>query len=88
MVLNVYAKSWGSSKNVLGQKAGEGFAERGQYREQELNETRMSRPTTASLCLPAVRRNVIVTDGVIDPRNRSMPTENRLHMQKRNMRKC
>jgi N-acetylornithine carbamoyltransferase len=80
----VYAKSWGS-KNFYG--AGEkDIAERAQYREKWIvDERKMARTNSAIFmhCLP-VRRNVIVTDGVIDSPASVVidEAENRLHAQK------
>lgn len=80
----VYAKSWGS-KNFYG--AGEkDIAERAPYREKWIvDEAKMARTKSAIFmhCLP-VRRNVIVTDGVIDSANSAVidEAENRLHVQK------
>lgn len=80
----VYAKSWG----------GQGFygtpekdvAERAQYRGKWMvDEKKMARTNSAIFmhCLP-VRRNVIVTDGVIDSPASVVidEAENRLHVQK------
>ena len=80
----VYAKSWGS-KNYYGDVEAD-TSERAQYREKWLvNEEKMSQTNDAVFmhCLP-VRRNVIVTDAVIDS-SRSVvvdEAENRLHIQK------
>jgi N-acetylornithine carbamoyltransferase len=84
----VYAKSWGSRTFY-----GDGDAdirERDQYRDKWIVDAgKMSRTNDAIFmhCLPA-RRNVIVTDEVIDS-TRSMiidEAENRLHIQKAIMR--
>ena len=80
----VYAKSWGSAK-FYGDAAGE-MRERSAYREKWIvDEEKMSRTNDALFmhCLP-VRRNVIVTDDVIDSRNSVVidEAENRLHIQK------
>jgi N-acetylornithine carbamoyltransferase len=80
----IYAKSWGS-KQFYG-NADQDLAERAQYRSKWIvDEEKMSRTNDAIFmhCLP-VRRNVIVTDGVIDS-TRSVvidEAENRLHVQK------
>ena len=80
----VYAKSWGS-KNFYGAMEKE-IAERAQYRSSWMvDETKMARTNSAIFmhCLP-VRRNVIVTDGVIDSDASVVidEAENRLHVQK------
>jgi N-acetylornithine carbamoyltransferase len=80
----VYAKSWGS-KQFYGAPEKE-IAERAQYRHKWIvDEQKMARTNSAIFmhCLP-VRRNVIVTDGVIDsPRSVVIDeAENRLHVQK------
>lgn len=80
----VYAKSWGS-KNFYGAPERE-LAEREQYRDKWLvDEEKMARTNSAIFmhCLP-VRRNVIVTDGVIDSPSSVVidEAENRLHVQK------
>ena len=80
----IYAKSWGA-KQFYG-NTDRDIAERAQYREEWIvNEDRMSRTNHAIFmhCLP-VRRNVIVTDGVIDSRSSVVvdEAENRLHVQK------
>jgi N-acetylornithine carbamoyltransferase len=62
----VYAKSWGS-KNFYGAPEKD-IAERAQYRDKWIvDEDKMARTNSGIFmhCLP-VRRNVIVTDGVID----------------------
>lgn len=80
----VYAKSWGS-KNYYGDVEAD-IAERAQYRTNWIvKEDKMSQTNDAIFmhCLP-VRRNVIVTDAVIDS-SRSVvidEAENRLHVQK------
>jgi len=80
----VYAKSWGS-KTFYG-AAEKDIAEREQYRGKWIvNEQKMARTNSAIFmhCLP-VRRNVIVTDGVIDSPSSVVvdEAENRLHVQK------
>jgi N-acetylornithine carbamoyltransferase len=80
----VYAKSWGA-KQFYGDTDRD-IAERAQYRDKWIvNEDRMSRTNKAIFmhCLP-VRRNVIVTDGVIDSPSSVVvdEAENRLHVQK------
>lgn len=80
----VYAKSWGG-KQFYG--AGENdISHRAQFREEWIvNENKMARTNQAIFmhCLP-VRRNVIVTDGVIDSPASVVidEAENRLHVQK------
>ena len=80
----VYAKSWGS-RNFYGAPEKD-VAERAQYRGQWIvDETKMARTNSAIFmhCLP-VRRNVIVTDSVIDSSQSVVidEAENRLHVQK------
>jgi N-acetylornithine carbamoyltransferase len=80
----VYAKSWGS-KNFYGNVDGE-LEFRSELRgDWIVNEKKMERTNNAVFmhCLP-VRRNVVVTDGVIDsPRSVVIDeAENRLHIQK------
>jgi len=80
----VYAKSWGS-KTLYGAPEKD-IAEREQYRGKwRVDEQRMVRTNSAIFmhCLP-VRRNVIVTDGVIDSPSSVVvdEAENRLHVQK------
>ena len=80
----VYAKSWGS-KNFYGAPEKD-IAERGKYRGKWLvDEPKMARTKSALFmhCLP-VRRNVIVTDGVLDSAVSVVidEAENRLHVQK------
>jgi len=84
----VYAKSWGS-KNYYG-NAEEEILERVQYRERwivDAPKMAVSNKAIFMHCLP-VRRNVIVTDEVIDSRNSVVvdEAENRLHIQKAIMR--
>jgi N-acetylornithine carbamoyltransferase len=80
----VYAKSWGS-KQFYGNAEAD-VAARAQYRSKWIvDEGKMSRTNGAIFmhCLP-VRRNVIVTDRVIDSAASVVidEAENRLHMQK------
>jgi len=80
----VYAKSWGS-KGFYG-APDKDIAERAQYRGKWIvDEQKMARTTNAIFmhCLP-VRRNVIVTDRVIDSASSVVvdEAENRLHVQK------
>jgi N-acetylornithine carbamoyltransferase len=85
----VYAKSWGS-RNFYG--AGEkDITERAQYRNKWIvDEAKMARTASAIFmhCLP-VRRNVIVSDGVIDSAASVVidEAENRLHVQKAILKK-
>jgi len=80
----VYAKSWGA-KQFYGDTDRD-LAERAQYRGQWIvDEAKMSRTDNGIFmhCLP-VRRNVIVTDAVIDSRSSVVidQAENRLPVQK------
>src|SRR5688572_22125264 len=80
----VYAKSWGSNKFYGAPD--KDMAEREQYRGKWIvDEGKMARTNNAIFmhCLP-VRRNVIVTDGVIDSPASVVidEAENRLHVQK------
>ncbi|HET6974767.1 MAG TPA: N-acetylornithine carbamoyltransferase [Pyrinomonadaceae bacterium] len=80
----IYAKSW-ASKQFYG-NTDEDIATRAQYRSQWIvDEAKMARTNNAIFmhCLP-VRRNVIVTDAVIDsPASLVIDeAENRLHVQK------
>src|SRR5205807_10412822 len=80
----VYAKRWGSA-NFYGAPEKDS-AERAHYRSQWIvDESKMAQTNSASFmhCLP-VRRNVIVTDGVIDSPSSVVidEAENRLHVQK------
>ncbi len=85
----VYAKSWGSFRHY-GDANGD-IRERKEHREKWIvDEARMQRTNDAIFmhCLP-VRRNVIVTDAVIDSANSVVldEAENRLHVQKAIMAK-
>jgi N-acetylornithine carbamoyltransferase len=80
----VYAKSWGSFMHYG--NANQDVREREVYRKRWIvDEAKMTRTSNAIFmhCLP-VRRNVIVTDGVIDSANSAVvdEAENRLHIQK------
>ncbi|HKP80558.1 MAG TPA: N-acetylornithine carbamoyltransferase [Pyrinomonadaceae bacterium] len=80
----IYAKSWGA-KQFYG-NTDQDVATRAQYRGKWIvDEERMARTNNAIFmhCLP-VRRNVIVTDGVIDSPASVVidEAENRLHVQK------
>jgi len=80
----IYAKSWGS-KQFYG-NSDQDVETRAQYRSKWIvDEEKMSRTNNAIFmhCLP-VRRNVIVTDGVIDSPASVVidEAENRLHVQK------
>jgi N-acetylornithine carbamoyltransferase len=80
----VYAKSWGS-KQFYGSPEKD-LAEREQYRRHWIVDERKMARTNAAIfmhCLP-VRRNVIVTDAVIDSNSSVVvdEAENRLHVQK------
>ena len=86
----VYAKSWGS-KSFYGDVEAD-VLEREQYRDKWIVDDAKMRLTNDALfmhCLP-VRRNVIVTDDVIDSRNSVVidEAENRLHIQKSIMREA
>lgn len=85
----VYAKSWGSFQHYG--NANQDIREREVYRGKWIvDETKMQRTNNAIFmhCLP-VRRNVIVTDTVIDSANSVIidEAENRLHVQKAIMAK-
>jgi N-acetylornithine carbamoyltransferase len=80
----VYAKSWGG-KEFYGNSE-QDIIKRSQFRRKWIvNEEKMARTESAIFmhCLP-VRRNVIVTDGVIDSPSSVVidEAENRLHVQK------
>lgn len=80
----VYAKSWGAAQ-FYGDAAKD-LEYRAQFRSDWIvDEAKMARSNDAVFmhCLP-VRRNVIVTDGVIDSPNSVVidEAENRLHVQK------
>ena len=80
----IYAKSWGA-KQFYGQPDRD-LAQRAQYRDKWIvNQDKMNRTNKAVFmhCLP-VRRNVIVTDAVIDSCSSVVidEAENRLHVQK------
>lgn len=80
----VYAKSWGASRHYGNTDAD--LAERAPYREKWIvDAAKMARTEEAVFmhCLP-VRRNVIVTDEVIDSEASLVieEAENRLHIQK------
>ena len=85
----IYAKSWGS-KNFYG-AAERDIEFRASFRKDWIvDETKMARSKNAIFmhCLP-VRRNIVVTDGVIDSANSVVidEAENRLHVQKAIMTK-
>jgi N-acetylornithine carbamoyltransferase len=80
----VYAKSWGA-KQFYGTPERD-VAERARYREAWIVDEKKMATTNSAIfmhCLP-VRRNVIVTDGVIDSEAAAVidEAENRLHVQK------
>ena len=80
----VYAKSWGG-KGFYGDPDGDIAARAGHRDKWMVDERKMSRSNNAIFmhCLP-VRRNVIVSDAVIDSPNAVVidEAENRLHIQK------
>jgi N-acetylornithine carbamoyltransferase len=85
----VYAKSWGS-RHFYGE-ANKDIAARAVYRQDWIvDERKMERTNSAIFmhCLP-VRRNVIVTDGVLDSAQSVVidEAENRLHAQKAVMKR-
>ena len=85
----VYAKSWGSFRHYG--DANSDIEEREKYRAKWIvDEAKMAQTNDAIFmhCLP-VRRNVIVTDAVIDSANSVVidEAENRLHVQKAIMAK-
>jgi N-acetylornithine carbamoyltransferase len=85
----VYAKSWGS-RNFYGNAEGD-IAERAPHRANWMvDEAKMARTRNGIFmhCLP-VRRNVIVTDAVIDSAASVVidEAENRLHVQKAILKK-
>lgn len=80
----IYAKSWGS-KNFYGNPEAD-LVKRARYRHKWIVDEAKMATTRAAIfmhCLPT-RRNVIVTDGVIDSQNSVVidEAENRLHSQK------
>lgn len=80
----IYAKSWGS-RNFYGNPEAD-IVKRARYRYKWIVDEAKMATTRAAIfmhCLP-VRRNVIVTDGVIDSQNSVVidEAENRLHIQK------
>ncbi|MFL6466547.1 MAG: acetylornithine carbamoyltransferase, partial [Pyrinomonadaceae bacterium] len=80
----VYAKSWGS-KNFYGDVEAD-ISERSQNRDKWIVDEQKMAPTNDAIfmhCLP-VRRNVVVTDAVIDSKRSVVidEAENRLHVQK------
>jgi N-acetylornithine carbamoyltransferase len=85
----VYAKSWGSRK-FYGNAEGDIKFRENLRKDWIVDEAKMERTNNALFmhCLP-VRRNVIVTDGVIDSLNSVVidEAENRLHIQKAIMTK-
>ena len=85
----VYAKSWGS-KNFYGDEAKDLEFRADLRKDWIVDEAKMAQTNDGIFmhCLP-VRRNVIVTDGVIDSANSVVvdEAENRLHVQKAIMSK-
>ena len=80
----IYAKSWGAKQFYGGPE--NDVAHRAQYRSKWIVDEEKMRQTNGAIfmhCLP-VRRNVIVTDGVIDSAQSVVidEAENRLHVQK------
>jgi N-acetylornithine carbamoyltransferase len=85
----IYAKSWGSSQFYGSPE--KDIAYRAEYRKKWIvDEPKMARTNGGIFmhCLP-VRRNVIVTDGVIDSQQSVVidEAENRLHVQKAILKK-
>jgi N-acetylornithine carbamoyltransferase len=85
----VYAKSWGA-RGFYG-RGDEEIADRAQYRDDWIVDERKMAATKNAIfmhCLP-VRRNVIVTDSVIDSPTSVVidEAENRLHVQKAILKK-
>ena len=80
----VYAKSWGSHQ-FYGDAAADVTARAAHRKDWIVDERKMARTNNAIFmhCLP-VRRNVIVTDGVLDSSSSVVidEAENRLHAQK------
>lgn len=80
----VYAKSWGS-KNFYGSAEADLEFRKNLRKDWIVTEAKMQKSNDAIFmhCLP-VRRNVIVTDNVIDSKNSVVidEAENRLHVQK------
>jgi N-acetylornithine carbamoyltransferase len=85
----VYAKSWGS-KNFYGNSEKDIEFRQDLRQDWIVDEAKMAKTNNGIFmhCLP-VRRNVIVTDGVIDSPNSVVidEAENRLHIQKAIMTK-
>lgn len=81
----IYAKSWASPSLVYGNPEEEAQLRREVYRNWTVSEARMGITNNAKFmhCLP-VRRNVVVTDKVLDSPNavHIQQAENRLHVQK------
>ncbi len=81
----IYAKSWGAKQFYGNTRAGHRSRARSIDSKWIVDEEKMARTNSAIFmhCLP-VRRNVIVTDGVIDSPASVVidEAENRLHVQK------